>query len=77
MNMRFPQDVSVLGWGDSELSEAWNMCAITQPIEEIAVAAAELLLDIIEGRKERGSMDMVFETQLIHRSSCAMCRSDS
>lgn len=75
-SFQVPKDISVLGWGDAELSEAWDMSAVTQPIREIGVCAAEMLLEMIDGRQRKEFRKVIFETRIIHRSSCAKPRVD-
>lgn len=71
MGIRVPDDISVLGWGDSEFAEAWDMTVMFQSVEEIATCAANLLLDLIHGRRKKEFQEITFDTRLVHRSSCA------
>ena len=72
---RIAKDISLLGWGDVELAEAWDITVVTQPIREIGVCAAEMLVDMIEN-KHVNKRAIFFETALIHRSSCARPRTE-
>lgn len=68
MNKRIPEDISILGWGDSELAEALQMTVITQPVRSMGIRAAEMMLDMIEGKPI--SKECIFDTEIISRYSC-------
>jgi DNA-binding LacI/PurR family transcriptional regulator len=69
-----PEDFSLLGWGDVELAEAWDITAVTQPIQAIGVRAAEILFDMIDHRTRHEDDMVVFDTAIMYRSSCAKPR---
>jgi LacI family transcriptional regulator len=71
---RIPEDISLLGWGDVELAEAWDITAVTQPIRSIGVRAAEILFDMIDSRARHEDDVVVFDTAIVYRSSCAKPR---
>lgn len=71
---RIPEDISLLGWGDVELAEAWDITAVTQPIREIGVRAAEILFDMIDNRTGHEHDEVLFDTAIVYRGSCAKPR---
>jgi LacI family transcriptional regulator len=71
---RIPEDISLLGWGDAELAEAWDITAVTQPIQKIGLRAAETLFDMIDNRTRHEDDVAVFDTAIVYRSSCAKPR---
>ena len=71
---RIPEDISLLGWGDVELAEAWDITAVTQPIQNIGIRAAEILFDMIDNRTRHEDDVVVFDTAIVYRSSCAKPR---
>lgn len=68
LNKKIPEEISILGWGDSELAEALQMTVITQPVRSMGTCAAEMMLDMIEGNSP--SKEYIFDTEIISRYSC-------
>lgn len=68
LNKKIPEEISILGWGDSELAEALQMTVITQPVRAMGTCAAEMMLDMIEGNSP--SKEYIFDTEIISRYSC-------
>lgn len=70
--LRVPQDISVVGYDDIPEAEFSDppLTTIRQPMEEIGRAATRLLIQMIEDR-EAIPNQLLFDTELIVRSSCA------
>lgn len=68
--MKIPRDISMLGWGDEELAEAWDITAVIQPME-MGRRIAEILFDMIEKRTDYAGYFEQMDTILVHRKSCA------
>jgi LacI family transcriptional regulator len=70
LGLSVPDDVSLIGFDDLPMA-AWDLFGLTtvhQPIEEMARAAARLLIERIEGRVEGDEIRrMVFEPRLVIR----------
>ncbi|MBM7561757.1 LacI family DNA-binding transcriptional regulator [Fusibacter tunisiensis] len=66
-----PETLSIIGFDDIDYAAYYNppLTTIRQPVEEIASASAEILLNVIQG--EATHQHMVYETQLVQRASCA------
>jgi len=70
---KVPDDLSVIGFDDSLMSEVVkpSLTVIKQPLKAIANEAARLLIDQLEGE---GKIQMVeLQPQLIIRESCKSC----
>jgi LacI family repressor for deo operon, udp, cdd, tsx, nupC, and nupG len=70
--VRVPQDVSVIGFDGAAVGEYTEpgLTTMRQPTTALGRRAAKLLLDMIAGEID-GPSRMVFETELIRRSSTA------
>lgn len=70
MGLRVPEDLSVIGYDGIQLCQLTSpeITTIAQPIYKMGYAAAELLLDMIEGRQVE-KMHQQFEVRLIERQS--------
>jgi DNA-binding LacI/PurR family transcriptional regulator len=70
--IRVPEDVSVVGYDNSVISdlEMISLTSVEQPIEEFGRASMRLLLEHIEGTRERPS-SLQFEPRLIVRRTTA------
>lgn len=66
-----PGDVSLVSFDDSEYSDLLNppITTIAQPADEFGIRAAEILVNLINGRKPRPKV-MILEPKLIIRESC-------
>ncbi len=69
LGLRVPQDVSVMGVDGHELGELVGLTTMSQPVDEQGRAAAELVLDMINGRTP--PRRIVFPARLVERSSTA------
>ena len=70
LGIKVADDISVIGWGDSELADAWGITVVAQPIDQIAMRAASILFEMIH--KTQGNSDTVeiIDTKFIRRNSC-------
>jgi len=68
--LRFPEDVSVVGYDDSiqAMSHDLRITTIKHPKKDMGIQAARFIIDMIEGRMERPQF--VYEPELIVRDSC-------
>ena len=74
MNVRIPEDVSIMGFGDEEFAEYLIPPATTmhQDAYEIGVQAAQLVIDRVENReREVPVRQLRFEPHLVVRESTA------
>jgi GntR family transcriptional regulator of arabinose operon len=70
--MSVPQDVSIIGFDDSSLATATEvkLTTLTHPKTDLGTQAAELLIDLIEGKSGRDSLsNLVHKPALIIRES--------
>lgn len=72
LNIRCPEEVSLLGFDDAEWAEATSppLTVMRQPVYQIGVKACELLLDRAEGRGRRAAQHRL-KGHLIERGSVA------
>ncbi len=70
MGLRIPDDLAVIGFDGIQLCQLTSpeLTTMAQPIYEMGYTAAELLLDMVEGRKVE-KMHHEFEVELIERQS--------
>jgi LacI family transcriptional regulator len=66
---RIPEDYSVAGFDGIKLSRYYHpsLTTMRQPCEELAKESIQLLIDLIEGRKE--NQHKVFEAELLEGES--------
>jgi len=67
---RIPEDISLVGFDDLPIAcwEVFKLTTVHQPMEEMARAAAGLLVERIEGRREAADVrQVVFEPRLVVR----------
>ena len=71
LGLRVPEDLSVIGYDDIEMSgwEVFSLTTIRQPLAQMAKAAARLLVERIEGRTEREPANRVFPANLVRRET--------
>lgn len=69
MHLRIPEDISVIGMDDIQISSYLEpkLTTVHRPLYELGVAAAETLLGMLEGKE---SKKMVLPTHLVQRESC-------
>ena len=70
--LKVPQDVSIIGYDDIPEAEFGDppLTTIRQPMQEVGKAAASLLIKLIED-PDASPQQILFDTELIRRSSCA------
>ncbi|OYU35422.1 LacI family DNA-binding transcriptional regulator [Novosphingobium sp. PASSN1] len=68
--LHVPEDLSVVGFDDSDISRVvWPpLTTIRQPVEEMAYKAMDMLLDVLKGEPEGGDIQLPHEL-LIRRST--------
>jgi LacI family repressor for deo operon, udp, cdd, tsx, nupC, and nupG len=52
MGVSVPRDVSIVGFDDHELSELMGITTVAQPVHDLGSMAADLLIDILDGRQD-------------------------
>lgn len=72
LGLRIPQDMSVMGFDDISLASVITppLTTIHQPIDAIAHAAVNLMVEMIEG-ENRVPKDLILPTELVVRDSCS------
>ena len=73
MELKSPQDVSIIGIDDFDWAAIMNPqpCTVAQPIVEMTEVAIATLLDQIETGKPPAGRRLLFEPKLVIRASCA------
>lgn len=73
LGLGIPDDFSVIGFDNiviSQLSEP-KLTTVDQGMFQLGQGAAQLLLEVIEGKKEKGCLKkIILETKLVKRDSC-------
>jgi GntR family transcriptional regulator of arabinose operon len=72
LGMNVPEDLSMVGFDDSSLATATEvkLTTLTHPKTEMGIAAANLLIDMIENKTtERDAIQRVFSPELVIRAS--------
>ncbi len=66
-----PHDLSLVGFDEFESAELMNppVTVVAQPADLLGIRAAEILIDLINGKVPR-SLELVLEPELIVRESC-------
>lgn len=67
--LKVPDDISIIGFDDIELSQYLGLTTVKQPMYEMGKLAVEILFEK-EKKEEDIIFSKVFDTQLIIRSSC-------
>jgi DNA-binding LacI/PurR family transcriptional regulator len=70
--LKVPQDISIVGFDDIPEAEFADppLTTIRQPMRQVGKAAAQLLISLIEDRNA-APQQLLFDTELVSRSSCA------
>ena len=66
-----PEDVSITGWDDLPMA-SWEICQLTtvrQSMHEMARAAARLIVERVEGDAGPEPRHVLFEPELVLRST--------
>lgn len=74
--LRVPDDVSLIGFDDHEMSELLGLTTIRQPVREQGCQAALLLLDALESAADSEPSEITMPTKLVIRQSTAPPRND-
>ncbi|MCM1387384.1 MAG: LacI family transcriptional regulator [Bacillus sp. (in: Bacteria)] len=71
---RIPEDISVAGYDGISLGEYYNpkLTTMKQPAEDMAKKTIQLLLDVIDGKKEH--QQIIFDAKLVERESAKKLR---
>lgn len=69
MNLRVPEDISVIGFDDHDIAEYVGLTTIRQPVAEYGERAALLLLKLLEEPNEGALPHIELNTQLVIRST--------
>lgn len=69
MNLRVPEDISVIGFDDHDIAEYVGLTTIHQPVAEYGERAASLLLKLLEEPNEGALPHIELNTQLVIRST--------
>lgn len=75
--IRVPQDISVMGFDDIELSEFYipRLTTIRQNRPILGATAAQLVLDRLNGDRSETAVNRIIEVELMVRDSCAVLQS--
>lgn len=66
--LRVPQDISIIGFDDHEMSHLVNLTTITQPVAQLGAAAAQALVDTLE-QLDRPAAETFLPTRLTVRGT--------
>ncbi len=71
LGLKVPEDVSVVGYDNIPIAEMLNprLTTVAQPFSTMGQAAVDLLIDMIEGKKEAEKKDYVYRPSLVIRNS--------
>jgi DNA-binding LacI/PurR family transcriptional regulator len=69
MNLKIPEDISVIGFDDHEVAEFVGLTTIKQPVALYGEKAATILLDQIDSKEKHDLIHVTFDTKMIVRST--------
>lgn len=69
--LRVPDDISVIGIDNHELSEYFDLSTIAQPVPELGRLGARMLLDALHSDTDLQPVETIVPTQLIARGTTA------
>ena len=69
MNLRIPEDISIIGFDDQEVAEYVGLTTIRQPVAKYGEKAASLLLELIRGEQKQTLSHINLGTKIIVRST--------
>ncbi|WP_273319953.1 LacI family DNA-binding transcriptional regulator [Vallitalea guaymasensis] len=71
MGIKVPEDISVVGFDDIDIARLVRpkLTTVAQPIHEMGRVAANMIIDIIEGKGSKVKDDVIFEPNLVVRDS--------
>jgi len=72
-NLSIPDDISLIGCDDTPLSELSNpaITVINRDIGKVGASAARLLLRLLDGADAKEKSQVILDTELVLRDSCA------
>jgi len=77
-NLRVPEDISVVGYGNLKLVTEIPLTSVLQPAYEMGTIAFRNLLEKIEGTRSMADIkEVIFPTKLIVRESSGPCNPDN
>ncbi|MFN2537415.1 MAG: LacI family DNA-binding transcriptional regulator [Mycobacteriales bacterium] len=68
-HVRVPEDLSILGVDDNELSELLDLSTVAQPVLKQGEIAARMVLQALRGEQRRGMEHVVLPVALVERRS--------
>ena len=70
-NIKIPEDISVIGFGDIKISSHPNfdLTTVSQNVDELSKIALEKIISIIENNENNKSIKITLEPKLIIRGS--------
>jgi LacI family transcriptional regulator, repressor for deo operon, udp, cdd, tsx, nupC, and nupG len=71
MNLKIPEDVSVIGFDDHEIAAYVGLTTVKQPVTELGEKAASLLLEHIDNKNKDGQPQIKMKNRLVVRSTTA------
>ncbi|WP_353057413.1 GntR family transcriptional regulator [Neobacillus niacini] len=73
LDLRVPEDVSIVGYDDSFLAEATEvkLTSVSHPKMEMGIEAAKWIVSAVEGNSSSYPQSIIYEPELIIRSSTA------
>lgn len=69
MNLRVPEDISVIGFDDHDIAEYVGLTTIHQPVVEYGEKAVSIILDLLENPGDITRPHLELDTQLVVRST--------
>jgi DNA-binding LacI/PurR family transcriptional regulator len=69
MNLRVPEDISVLGFDDHDIAEYIGLTTVRQPVVDYGEKAISMLLNLLENPENGTHPHVKLDTQLIVRST--------
>jgi len=70
-NISIPNDLSVIGFDDVEISQYFQLTTVRQPLYESGARGAEMLLDYLDSDDSRPAQHVVLPTELVARRTTA------
>lgn len=69
LGLRVPEDISVMGFDDHDVSNYVGLTTIHQPVAEYGDVAASILLSLLTGEGDNGGFDRKLSARLVIRST--------
>ena len=71
MNLKIPEDISVIGFDDHDISTYVGLTTVKQPVTELGERAATMLLERIENKNQDVQPHIIINNRLIVRKTTA------